>query len=88
MHRAAFLAHQDVAQRVLLEERVVDRQDGAAGIAENDIDALVDEGLDDDLRSTDRLGRHDDTPQRNNRLRVCKPPEAALVSGGGRTLVS
>ena len=60
VHRAAFLAHQDVAQRILLEERVVNRQDRAARIAENDIDALVDERLDDDIRSTDRLGRHDE----------------------------
>ena len=59
MHRAAFLAHQDVAQRVLLEQRVVDRQDRAAGIAEYDFDALIDERFDDDIRSADRLGRHD-----------------------------
>ena len=59
VHRAALLAHQDVAQRVLLEQRVVDRQDRAAGIAEYDFDALIDERLDDDIRSADRLGRHD-----------------------------
>ena len=59
MHRAPLLAHQDVAQRVLLEQGVVDRQDRAPGIAEYDIDALIDERLDDDIRSTDRLGRHD-----------------------------
>ena len=63
VHRTAFLAHQDVAQRVLLEQRVVDRQDRTTGIAENDIDALVDQRLDDDIRSTPRLGRHNRTPE-------------------------
>ena len=59
MDRALLVAHQDVAQRVLLEQRIVDRQDGAAGIAEYDIDALIDQRLDDDIRSAHRLGRHD-----------------------------
>ena len=59
MHRAAFLAHQDVPHRVLLEQGVVDRQDRAAGVAEYDIDALIDERLDDHIRSTNRLGRHE-----------------------------
>ena len=44
MHRGLFMADQDVADIVLLEHRVVNRQDGAAGIAENDIDALRLEG--------------------------------------------
>ena len=34
MHRAAFLAHQHVLDLLLLEQLVVDRQHGAAGIAE------------------------------------------------------
>jgi hypothetical protein len=59
VHRTPFLAHQDVAQCVLLEERVVNRQNRTARIAENDIDALIHQGFDDDIRSTDRLGRHD-----------------------------
>src|SRR5258705_11492309 len=59
MDRAPLLPHEDVAQRILLEQRVVDRQDRAAGIAEYDIDALIDERLDDHIRSTNRLGRHD-----------------------------
>ena len=37
--------------RVLLEQRVVDRQDRAAGIAEYDLDALIDQGLDHHRRS-------------------------------------
>ncbi len=59
VHRALLMADQDVAQRILLVEGVVDRQYRAARIAENDINALVDQGLDDDLRSAQRLGRHD-----------------------------
>jgi hypothetical protein len=51
MDRALLVAHQDMPQRILLEQRVVDRQDGAAWIAENDIHALISEGSDDDIRS-------------------------------------
>ena len=46
VHRAALLAHQDVTQPVLLEQGVVDRQHGAAGIAEDHVGALVQHGLD------------------------------------------
>ena len=42
MDRGLFMAHQDMTQGILLEQRVVDRQDRSAGIAENDIDALID----------------------------------------------
>ena len=41
MHGALFVAHQDVLHLVLLEQRVIDRQHGAAGIAENVRDALI-----------------------------------------------
>ena len=51
VHRAAFLADQDVADGVLLEDRVVDRQYGAAGIAEDDLDALVLQGAEQDFCS-------------------------------------
>ena len=51
MHGAAFLAHQDVLHLVLLEQLVVDRQHGAAGIAEQVLDALVGERADDHLRA-------------------------------------
>ena len=40
--RALLVADQDVAQGVLLEQRVIDRQDGAARIAEHHVDPLVD----------------------------------------------
>ncbi len=45
VHRRLLVTHQDVAQLVLLEERVVDREDRAAGIAEDDLDFLVDQGF-------------------------------------------
>ena len=41
MHRGLLVAHQDVADRVLLEHRIIDRQHRAAGIAENHLDALL-----------------------------------------------
>ena len=41
MHGALLVAHQDVLHLVLLEQRVVDRQHRAAGIAENVLDALI-----------------------------------------------
>ncbi len=82
VHRAALLAHQDVAQRVLLEERIVNRQDRAAGIAEYDIDALIDERLDDDIRSADRLGRHDALRQYARKKRQI-PPGGPPVGGPG-----
>ena len=49
VHRAPLLADQDVADRVLLEQRVVDRQDGAARVAENHLHALVLQGAQQDL---------------------------------------
>jgi hypothetical protein len=59
MDRTLLVPHQDVPQRILLEQCVVDRQDRTAGIAKNDIDALIDQGSDDDFCSAQRLGRHD-----------------------------
>jgi hypothetical protein len=47
-----------VAQRVLLEELVVDRQDSAAGVAEDDFDTLVDQCPKDDRRACQFLRRH------------------------------
>ena len=51
MDRAAFLADEDVTQRVLLEDRVVDRQYGATGIAEDILYALIHQRLEDDFRT-------------------------------------
>jgi hypothetical protein len=46
------MAHQDVSQLVLLKQLVVDWQNSTAGIPEDDINALIKQGLDDDLCST------------------------------------
>jgi hypothetical protein len=51
MHRPLLVAHQDVADRVLLEDRVVDRQHRAAGIAEYHVDVLLDQRPEHDLRA-------------------------------------
>jgi hypothetical protein len=41
VHRRLLVPDEDVADGVLLEQRVVDREHGAAGIAEDDLDALI-----------------------------------------------
>ncbi len=46
MDRPLFVAHQNMADAILLEQRVVDRQHGPAGIAEDMPDPLVLQGLD------------------------------------------
>jgi hypothetical protein len=55
------MAYQDVAQAILLEERIVDRKDGAAGIAEDDLDFLVDQGFHQQIGASRGrlLGDHD-----------------------------
>ena len=45
MHGALLVAHEDVLEAILLEQLVIDRQHGAARIAENMLDALVGESL-------------------------------------------
>ena len=46
MRRALLVAHENVADLVLMEDRVVDRQHRAAGIAEDELDALIFQRLD------------------------------------------
>jgi hypothetical protein len=62
MGRALFVADQNVTDVVLLEDRVIDGKYGAAGIAENHIDALILQGFDDDFCTSDlgasRFARH------------------------------
>ena len=43
---ALLVPHQDVLELVLLEHGVVNRQDGAAGVAEHVFDPLIEKGLD------------------------------------------
>ena len=49
MHRALLVADEHVLDLVLVEERIVDRQHGAAGITEDVLDTLVLKRLDDHL---------------------------------------
>ena len=55
--RALLVADQHVAQARLVEQGVVDRQHRAAGIAEQVVDALVDERAHDDLGAGHDLRR-------------------------------
>jgi len=58
MDRAAFLADEVMAQLVLLEDLVIDRQHGAARIAEDRLDTLIDEGFDDHFGAVHGPGGH------------------------------
>src|SRR3712207_7843623 len=58
---------------VLLEQRVVERQHRPAGIAEDHLDALVDQRLDDDLRSRHGLRSEEHTSELQSRqYLVCR----------------
>ena len=56
MHRALFVAHQNVGDALDLEQRVIDRQHRAAGIPKDVGDALILERTDDHLRPGHGLG--------------------------------
>ena len=62
MHSGLFVAHEDVADFVLLEQRIIDRQHRAAGIAEYHLHPKIGEGLNDDFRAAEQRGRHDRLP--------------------------
>ena len=51
MDRALLVANQNVADLLLLEDRVVDRQHRSAGIAEQHLDTLILQGRDHHFRS-------------------------------------
>ena len=88
VHGPLLMPHEDVAQRILLEKRIVDRQDGTAGIAEYDIDALVHQSLDDDLRSAQRLGRHHNLHRQQHRARTNARRRGVGAPRRGRNVVS
>ena len=67
MHRTAFLADQDVAHLVLLEDLIVDRQHRSAGVAEDVFNTLVDQCLGDHFRAG-HGACHDVSPQRRSLL--------------------
>ena len=54
VHRRLLVADEDVADAVLLEDGIVERQHGAAGIAEDDLYALLDQRLEHHLRAVHR----------------------------------
>ena len=60
--RALLVAHEDVAELVLMEDGVVDRQHRAARIAEDHLDALVLQRLDDHFRAGHVLGHNRNSP--------------------------
>ena len=78
--RALFVPHEDVADVVLLEDLVVDREYGAAGIAEDHLHALLLQGTHHHLRSGHRLGHLIRSVLRRPSLAHKKAPEG--VSGG------
>ena len=49
MNRALFMANEDVAKFLLLEQRIIGRQHGPTRIAENDLNPLINQGLEDDF---------------------------------------
>jgi hypothetical protein len=59
MNGGLFVANQDVLNLVLLEQFVVNGQDGAAGIAEDYLYALINQGFEDDLCSQHGFLGHD-----------------------------
>ena len=62
MARSLLVAHENVAKLVLMEDGVVDRQHSAARIAEDHLDALILQRLDDHLRAGHVLGHSRNSP--------------------------
>ena len=62
MGRALLVADEDVAKLVLMEDGVVDRKHRAARIAEDHLDALVLQRLDDHFRAGHLLGHNRNSP--------------------------
>ena len=58
MSRALLVADQDVTKLLRVEKRVVDRQHGTAGDAEDDVDVELLQRPDDRLRSGELLRRN------------------------------
>ncbi len=56
MGRALLVAHQHMLDMILMEQGVVNRQDGAAGIAEDRLDALILQGAHDHFRAGQQIG--------------------------------
>jgi hypothetical protein len=68
--------NQDVADAVLFEERVVDRQHGAARVAEDDVDTLIGQRFDHHFGARHGCRAHRPKPSftRNRGLRPSRRP--------------
>ena len=62
MARSLLVAHEDVAELVLMEDGVVDREHRTARIAKDHLDALILQRLDDHLRAGHVLGHNRNSP--------------------------
>ena len=82
VRRALFVAHENVPDLVLVEDRVVDRQHRAAGIAEDDLDALILERLDHHFGAGHVLGHNRFSPLSSVVLEL-KATKKALEGASG-----
>jgi hypothetical protein len=76
VHGALLMTHQNVLQLLLLEHRIIDRQDGAARVAEDVFDALVEHRLDHHFGAGHFLG-HRSAPL-SLRLFACRQQKRAF----------
>ena len=76
MGAALLVSDEDVTDLGVLAEDVVERQDDAAGIAEEDVDPLPDEGLADDVRADPR-------PASRSRVVEHRPTRPLDIGGVG-----
>jgi hypothetical protein len=58
VNRTLLMANEDMANGVLLEQRVIHRKYGAAGITEDDLNTLIRQGLDHHFRTRHTIARH------------------------------
>ena len=82
VHRPLLVADQDVTDRVLLEDRIVERQNRAPRIAEYHLDALLDQRPEHDLRAGHRACLGVRTGDGGG-FRHHKAPDRCLGSNGG-----
>ena len=78
VHRRLLVAGQHMPQIVLLEQCVINRKHGAARIAENDVNALVHQGFNDDLASKQFHLSLRYAPQRPQRARKLVSARSAV----------
>ncbi len=74
VRRAGFVPHEDVADPVVAEQFVVDRQHRAARVAEHEFDALTDQAFDQYRSAAAFLGHVQYLPAKNVTRRDCLAP--------------